>query len=58
MLLNKVDLLPYVSFNTKKAAQFARHLNKDLQIFEISCTSGEGLNDWYAWLRAARKTKI
>ena len=58
MLLNKVDLLTYVDFSTKKAAQFARHLNKELQIFEISCTSGQGLSAWYDWLRAARKSKV
>ncbi len=58
MLLNKIDLLPYVDFSTKKAAQFARHLNKELQIFEISCTSGQGLSAWYDWLRAARKSKV
>ena len=57
MLLNKIDLLPYVDFNTTKASKFARHLNKNLQIFEVSCTSGAGLSNWYDWLRKARASK-
>ena len=53
MLLNKVDLLPHVDFDTERAARFARALNKDLLIFPVSCRSGEGLEGWYDWLRSA-----
>ena len=58
MLLNKIDLLPYVDFDVERAKRFARHLNNDLEIFEISCRSKEGLENWYAWLRAARAAKL
>jgi hydrogenase nickel incorporation protein HypB len=51
MLLNKVDLLPHVDFDTERAARFARALNKDLLIFPVSCRNGEGLDGWYDWLR-------
>ncbi len=57
MILNKVDLLPYVRFDVERASQFARRLNKDLPIFQVSATSGEGMNAWYDWLRNAVKAK-
>jgi hydrogenase nickel incorporation protein HypB len=57
MVLNKIDLLPYVDFNLERATRFARALNKDLPVFPVSCRSGEGLDAWYGWLRAARAEK-
>lgn len=57
LVLNKVDLLPYVNFDVERAVTFARRLNKDLPIFQVSCTKGEGLKDWYTWLRAQVKLK-
>lgn len=57
MLLNKVDLLPYVSFDVDRASHFARHLNKNLPIFEVSCTTGQGLSGWYDWLRSGVQAK-
>ena len=57
MLLNKVDLLPYVDFSMEKAQRFARALNADLAVFPVSCRSGEGLESWYDWLRKARAAK-
>ena len=57
MLLNKVDLLPYVDFDVERAKRFATHLNKELTIFPMSCRSGEGLEGWYDWLRTARAAK-
>ena len=57
MIINKVDLLPYVQFDVQKASHFARHLNKDLPIFEVSATKGTGLEGWYNWLREGVKNK-
>lgn len=57
MLLNKVDLLPYVDFNTATAAAHARRLNGELELFEISCRTGAGLAAWYDWLRQAVRRK-
>jgi len=57
MLLNKTDLLPYVDFSLEAAAAHARKLNKDIQIFPVSCRAGEGLTPWYDWLRQARVAK-
>lgn len=50
MLLNKIDLLPYVRFDVDQCLAFAREVNPGLRIFQISATSGAGLLDWYAWL--------
>ncbi len=58
MILNKIDLLPYVDFNVAKASRLASTLNPDLKIFEVSCRQGNGLNAWYAWLREARRSKL
>lgn len=57
MLLNKIDLLPYVDFDVERAHRFASHLNTDLTIFDVSCRTGEGLEEWYQWLRTARTSK-
>jgi hydrogenase nickel incorporation protein HypB len=53
MLLNKIDLLPYVDFSLEKAVRFTKALNPQSIVFPVSCRSGEGLQPWYDWLRAA-----
>lgn len=50
LLINKMDLMPYVDFDMDKARHDAGVINPDLEIFEVSCKSGEGLDDWIAWL--------
>lgn len=51
-VINKTDLLPYVKFNVEKAKEYARKVNPELEIIELSCTSGEGMNLWYEWLKS------
>jgi hydrogenase nickel incorporation protein HypB len=51
MILNKVDLLPYVPFNAALARDNARVIHPDLEILEVSCTTGAGLDAWQEWLR-------
>ncbi|MCK5800149.1 MAG: hydrogenase nickel incorporation protein HypB [Deltaproteobacteria bacterium] len=50
MLINKIDLLPYVDFDMARAESDARSLNLDLDIFHLSARTGEGLDAWFAWL--------
>lgn len=57
MILNKVDLLPYVDFDVEKARSHASALNASLAIMEISCRTHSGLETWYDWLRSAVKDK-
>lgn len=50
-IINKIDLLPYVKFNVEKAKQYARQINPQIEFIEVSCTSGQGLEQWYDWLQ-------
>ena len=50
-LINKTDLLPYVDFDVEKAKENALRVNHHLKIFEVSAKSGEGMQDWYTWLK-------
>jgi len=50
MLLNKVDLLPYVSFDVPRCVEFVRRVNPDIAILPVSATTGEGMDAWLEWL--------
>jgi hydrogenase nickel incorporation protein HypB len=52
MVLNKIDLLPYVPFQAALACENARRVQPEIEIVEVSCTSGQGLDRWRAWLEA------
>ena len=52
MILNKVDLLPYVDFDVHACIDHARRVNPDIEVLQVSATSGEGLDAWYDWLRS------
>ncbi|EIG57897.1 hydrogenase nickel incorporation protein HypB [Bradyrhizobium sp. WSM1253] len=51
MILNKIDLLPHVDFDVSQAVTNARTVNPDITVFQLSARTGEGLADWYGWLR-------
>lgn len=55
-LINKIDLLPYLKFDVEKTKDYARRVNPNLQFFEVSATSGEGMEEWYAWLKSKLKS--
>lgn len=52
LLLNKVDLLPYLSFDTARAIDYALRINPRLRVIRSSATSGEGIDEWLAWIDA------
>jgi len=52
MLLNKIDLLPYVAFDVEQAVAFARRVNPALQVIPLSAATGEGFAAWLDWLGA------
>ena len=56
MLLTKIDLLPYVPFKADVARENARRVHPDMEIIDVSSTTGEGLDRWMHWL-AARQAK-
>jgi len=51
VLINKIDLVPYVSFNLEACLGFARSVNPGVEILPVSATTGDGLDAWYDWIR-------
>lgn len=54
MLLNKVDLLPYLNFDVERCTACAREVNPHIEIILVSATSGEGMEQWLTWLETQR----
>ncbi len=52
MVINKLDLLPYVDYDLQKVKRQALAINPNLRIFEVSCRTGAGLDAWCEWLVA------
>jgi len=50
-LINKIDLLPYVEFKIEKVKEYALRVNHHLEFIQLSVKTGEGMNDWYEWLK-------
>jgi hydrogenase nickel incorporation protein HypB len=51
MVLNKIDLLPYVAFDVRQARANAERVHPGMEIVELSCTTGAGFEQWMNWLR-------
>jgi hydrogenase nickel incorporation protein HypB len=54
MVINKIDLLPYVNFDVEKCIDNARRINPQIQVITLSATTGEGMGDWLEWLESNR----
>ena len=52
LILNKIDLLPYIDADIKKIKQDSLSLNPSLHIFDVSCKTGDGLAHWTEWLQS------
>ncbi len=52
MILNKVDLLPYLEFDVTQCIEYAKRINPTIQILELSAKTGFGMDDWYQWLES------
>jgi hydrogenase nickel incorporation protein HypB len=50
LVINKIDLLPYVNCNIEELKKNALKINPELKIFELSCTSGVGIDNWCSWI--------
>jgi hydrogenase nickel incorporation protein HypB len=50
MVINKIDLLPYVSFDVARCIDAARRINPDIQVLQLSATRGDGMAQWLDWL--------
>jgi hydrogenase nickel incorporation protein HypB len=56
MILNKVDLLPYVPFSMARCLDFVRQVNPRLRVIPVSALRGDGLDEWYDWIRREMKS--
>ncbi|MFN3395256.1 MAG: hydrogenase nickel incorporation protein HypB [Thermodesulfovibrionales bacterium] len=54
LIINKIDLLPYLEVDINKIKRDALSINPLLSIFEVSCKTGEGIEDWAQWLKGQR----
>jgi len=55
-IINKIDLLPYLNIDLSKLKEYALKVNPNLQFFEVSATTGEGMEAWYSWLKENNKS--
>ncbi|WP_259460550.1 hydrogenase nickel incorporation protein HypB [Paraburkholderia sp. BL23I1N1] len=51
LLLNKIDLLPYLRFDVERCIDYALRVNPRIEVLRVSAQSGEGMAAWYSWVR-------
>ncbi|MDP2806258.1 MAG: hydrogenase nickel incorporation protein HypB [Gallionellaceae bacterium] len=56
MLLNKCDLLPYLTFDVELAIANARRVNPNIEIIQLSATNGAGMDEWLNWISREQAT--
>ena len=56
LLINKIDVLPYFDFDIEACKERVRKLNPDMKISPISAKTGEGMEEWYEWLKQQADT--
>jgi hydrogenase nickel incorporation protein HypB len=54
MLINKIDLLPYVDFDVEQCIRYAQQVNSDIEIIQLSATKRNNFMDWISWLKIQR----
>ena len=50
VLINKIDLLPYLKFDIKSFSRTIKGMNQKVKIIPISCVTGQGIEEWVSWL--------
>jgi len=50
VLINKIDLLPYLKFDAQAFSRTIKKMNEKVKIIQISCTTGQGIEEWVSWL--------
>ncbi|WP_082109101.1 hydrogenase nickel incorporation protein HypB [Azospirillum thiophilum] len=50
LVVNKIDLLPHLTFDVERMIGYAQRLNPSLAVIQLSATGGEGLEEWYDWI--------
>jgi hydrogenase nickel incorporation protein HypB len=54
MILNKIDLLPYLRFNVEQCIEYARRVNPQIEVLQLSATGGAGMDAWLDWILTAQ----
>ncbi|MFC2138819.1 hydrogenase nickel incorporation protein HypB [Bacteroidota bacterium] len=57
-IINKIDLLPYLEYDLDLAKKYALQVNHHLKFIDISVKTGEGMNEWYKWLKTTKKNNL
>ena len=58
MILNKIDLLPYLDFDLEQCIQYAKHVNPRIKIIQLSAKTGAGMESWIQWIKASRAVQL
>jgi hydrogenase nickel incorporation protein HypB len=58
MVLSKIDLLPHLDFDVARCIAHARAINPDIAVLKVSARSGEGMENWIAWLRKTSRRAV
>ena len=58
MIINKIDLLPYVSFNVEQCIEYAKRVNPHIAVLQTSATTHQGIAPWCDWLLETHNEKI
>lgn len=58
VLINKIDLMDYIDFNLERVLADIRVVNPDAEIFQVSATTGEGMEKWYDWLMGKKNSQV
>ncbi|MBC7260401.1 MAG: hydrogenase nickel incorporation protein HypB [Chloroflexi bacterium] len=57
VIINKIDLLPYVRFDVAAFRKLVQGMNPDVKVFEVSCETGQGIESWAEWVAQQRERK-
>jgi hydrogenase nickel incorporation protein HypB len=58
VVINKIDLLPYLRFDVAAFRQLVTGMNPDVGVFEVSCETGQGIEDWARWVAEERAKRL
>ena len=57
ILLNKIDLIPYLKFDTNVFLKAVKGLNPRAEVLQVSCATGEGIDGWISWVLRALEVR-
>ncbi len=55
LIINKIDLVPYVNCSLETLMKNALSINPSLKVFKVSCTTDEGIEEWCGWIESKIK---